>query len=70
MTVANETPQQLAELSAYSVMVDNTWLAGAVPLTDTDVVNITNYFQGIFGAYYDTAHRQVLTKACGPGNVT
>lgn len=106
MSVANATPQQLAELSAYTVylrgitsqfmklmnqmnalnnswngtvsaiigtpagttITDNTGLAGAVPLTDTDVTNITSYCQNVLTSFYDAAHQQVLTKACGPGN--
>lgn len=106
MSVLTATPAQLAQLSAYTVMlravsaqlmqnmaqmnalqnsynasvssiigtpagttiVDNTGLAGAVPLTDTQVVTITSYFENILSSYYDSAHQQQLTLACGPGN--
>src|SRR5271170_1242756 len=107
MTVATATPQQLAELSAYMVMmravasqlsksmsqmnalsnsynatisgiiggsgtgtvvVDASGLAGIVPLTDTDVVNITFIYQSILSSWYDASHQQLLTRACGPGN--
>jgi hypothetical protein len=51
-------------------VVDSSNLAGTSVLADTDVVNITSYFQGALTSYYDTAHQQVLTKAAGTGNVT
>lgn len=107
MSVATATPQQLAELSAYAVMlraiagqfmkcmnqmnalnnsynatisgiiggagtgtvvVDNSGLAGIASLTDTDIVNITSYFEGCMASYYDSTHQQVMTRAAGPGN--
>jgi hypothetical protein len=107
MTVATATPQQLAELSAYIVMMravasqlskamaqmnalsnsynatitgiiggagtgtvvaDDSGLNGIAPLTDTDVVNITFIFQSILTSWYDSAHQQLLTRACGPSN--
>lgn len=53
---------------AGTIIVDNTGLAGAVPLTDSQVVTITSYFENILTTYYDTGHQQNLTLACGPGN--
>lgn len=106
MSVANATPAQLSQLSAYSVMLrgvssqflklmaemnalnnawngnvsgiigtpantiisDNTGLAGAVPLTDTQITTITSYYQNVLTSFYDAPHQQVLTLACGPAN--
>ena len=106
MSVANATPEQLAELSAFVVLqratageffrvmnhmnalnnswnatisaiigtpagttiVDNSGLAGIVPLTDTDATNIMSYMQNTLTNFYDAAHQQELTKACGPSN--
>lgn len=106
MTIATATPEQLKEVSDYTVMqravcsqfmkamaqmnaLNNSWnatisgiigtpanlpitdytgLAGAVPLTDTDVYGITGYFQNVLTSYYDASHQQIFTRACGPGN--
>jgi hypothetical protein len=51
-----------------TVIPDASGLAGTTSLTDTDVTNITSYFQGAMTSYYDAPHQQVMTRACGPGN--
>src|SRR5208282_3235405 len=54
--------------AAGTVIVDNTGLAGAVPMTDTQVVTMTSWFENVLTTYYDATHQQQFTIACGPGN--
>jgi hypothetical protein len=53
---------------AGTPIADSSGLTGIVPLTDTDVTNITSYMQNTLTSFYDGPHRQVMTKACGPTN--
>lgn len=49
-------------------ITDSSGLAGISPLTDSDVVTLTSYYQNLITTYYDQPHQQMLVKACGPGN--
>lgn len=64
----NATISAIIGTPAGTTIVDNSSLAGIVPLTDTDVTNITSYFQNTLTSFYDAAHQQELTKAAGSGN--
>lgn len=108
MSVVNATPQQLAQLSNFVVLlratissfaknmdtmnalnaawnanisaiigtpagttiVDGTNLAGAVPLTDTQVATLVADIQAILTTYYAAGAQQLYTLVCGPGNVS
>jgi hypothetical protein len=64
----NGTISAIIGTPAGTTIADSSSFAGIAPLTDTDVTNITSYFQGVMTSYYDAPHQQVMTKACGPGN--
>lgn len=64
----NGSVSALVGASNGTVIPDASGFAGITTLTDTDVTNITSYFQGAMTSYYDVPHQQVMTKACGPGN--
>lgn len=64
----NATISAIVGTPAGLPVTDNTGLAGAVPLTDTDVYAMVGYFQGCLASYYDTPHQQIMTRACGPTN--
>ena len=65
----NETVSGIIGTPAGTTIVDNTGLAGAMPLTDTQVVTMTSWFENILSTYYTATYQQQFTSACGPGNV-
>ena len=50
------------------VVTDSTNLAGAVPLTDTQVSTLTTDLEAILTTYYTTAAQQLYATVCGPTN--
>lgn len=64
----NATVSALVGASNGTTIPDGSDFAGAGPLTDTNVTNITSYFQGCMTSYFDAPHQQIMTIASGPGN--
>lgn len=54
---------------AGTVIADNTGLAGAVPLTDTQVSTLVSDIQAVMTTYFTTAAQQLYAQVCGPMNV-
>lgn len=55
---------------AGTTITDSSNLAGAVPLTDTQVAQLVADLQAVLAAYNTPAAQQLYTSVCGPGNVT
>src|SRR5271170_5338915 len=49
-------------------VTDSTGLAGAVPLTDTQVSTLVTDLQAILTTYYTTGAQQLYAEVCGPTN--
>src|SRR5208283_5350901 len=56
-------------LAAGTVIPDTTGLAGAQPLTSTDVVNTMTVAQNLITAYYTSPNLTEFIKIAGPPNV-
>lgn len=59
----------VALLTNGALTTDASGLAGAAQLSKEEVTNITSYCQGILTSYNTAAHREVISKACGAGNL-
>ena len=44
------------------------WRSGAEPMTKDQVVTVVSYIQGVL-AYYTSAHRGNIARACGESNL-
>lgn len=55
---------------AGTTIADNTGLAGAVPLTDTQVAALIADIQAILTQYYTPAAQELYAQVAGPTNVT
>lgn len=51
-------------------ITDNTGLAGAVPLTDTQVSTLVTDVQNLLAAYDTATAQQLYALVCGPTNMT
>ena len=58
----------LQSLEASALVNDGTGLAGALPLTQAEIVSLTAHLQGLLAAYGD-GHVQMWAKAAGVMNL-
>ena len=65
----NANITQIIGTPAGTIIVDGTGLAGAVPLTDTQVASLVTSLQAVLTTYYTTAAQQLYAEVCGPTNV-
>jgi hypothetical protein len=65
----NATIAAIIGTPAGLIVTDATNLAGAVPLTDTNVFAIIGYMQTCMTDFFDTSHQQIFVQACGPTNM-
>lgn len=65
----NQTVSAILNPTTGVTVVDSTGLAGAVPLTDTQVVTLTADIEAVLTTYYTTTYQELFAAACGPGNV-
>jgi hypothetical protein len=54
--------------TAGLTVADSSGLVGITPLLDSEVANITFWFQNLMATYYDSSHRALFTRACGASN--
>lgn len=54
---------------AGTTITDATGLAGAVPLTDTQVSQLVTDIQNVMATYFTTGAQQLYAQVCGPMNV-
>lgn len=52
-----------------TTITDATNLAGAVPLTDTQVSQLVTDIQAVMTSYFTTAAQELYAQVCGPMNV-
>ena len=59
----------LGEIGESELIPDGSGLGGAVTLTRAEVVTLVSHMQGILTDYNTSGHRQLWSKAAGPGNL-
>lgn len=59
----------LSEIGESEEIPDGSGLGGAVTMTRSEVVTLTSHVQGILTNYNTANHRQLWSKAAGPGNL-
>lgn len=65
----NQTVSAILNPTTGVTVVDATGLAGAVPLTDTQVVTLTSDIEAVIATYYTATYQGLYAMACGPSNV-
>lgn len=62
--------QSIVGTPAGLTVTDSTGLAGAVPLTDTQVSTLVGDVQALLASYNTSAAQQLYALVCGPTNIT